>query len=247
MEAAQLGLEFGELHHCALVPYKTEVKLMVQYQGFLALLWRSKSIKSVAARVVFEGDDFEVKYGMTTEIIHVPRFKSTTPICYWAGVMPTNGEFMCDVMSLDEVKDHAKQYAKGLEKADSPWNTAFDEMAKKTVLRRLMKMLAFSPESEIAKAIKVDEELFEADKKVSRMETFLDVTAIQDEQTPEELELAKKKLEHFCGEAERLKIDVSNLVSMLKKEDYDDAKKVNALADTIAGHLESAANARSKS
>jgi len=240
------------------VPYGKEVKLMVQYQGFLALLWRSKSIKSVAARVVFKGDEFEIQTGMTTFIKHVPKFVReqekdadgkllfekgkpvylpAEPILYWAGVVPANGEFMCEIMSLEDVKDHARQYAKGLDKADSPWITAFDEMAKKTVLRRLMKLLAFSPESEMANAIKIDEELYEQQTKAERVERVLELSA-QPSEMPEELEIAKNRLQACLDEAEAMNVDVSKFTAMLKKEDYASAKKVSALADTIGDHLD---------
>lgn len=153
MQAAQLGLEFGEVKHCALVPYKNECKLMIMYQGYLALLWRSKSVTNVQAKVVYEGDEFEVSFGSRTRLHHVPKFKSTKATHFYAGATPVGGEFMFEVMSYEQVAEHRDKYARGLDKRDSPWNTSFDAMALKTVIRKMIKLLPLAGDSPIHQAI----------------------------------------------------------------------------------------------
>jgi recombination protein RecT len=153
MQAAQLGLEFGELKQCALIPYKNECKLMIQYQGYLALLWRSKAVTNVQAKVVYEGDDFFVSFGSENRLHHVPHFKSTVPTHFYAGATPVGGSFMFEVMSLAQVEDHKNRYARGIDKRDSPWNTSFESMALKTVIRKMIKLLPLSADNPIHAAV----------------------------------------------------------------------------------------------
>ncbi len=54
-------------------------------------------------------------------------------------------------MSIHEVEAIRKRASKG--KRSSPWDTDFAEMAKKTVLRRLCKVLALSPQTQRAVAL----------------------------------------------------------------------------------------------
>ena len=42
-------------------------------------------------------------------------------------------------MSVDEIKQHARRYSKSIGSNSSPWETNFDAMAKKTVLKQALK------------------------------------------------------------------------------------------------------------
>ena len=59
------------------------------------------------------------------------------------------------VMSLEDVQEHKRKYSKAAGKGFSPWQTNFDEMAKKTVLKRLLK---YAPlKTEFVRAVSADE------------------------------------------------------------------------------------------
>ena len=229
-----MGLEFGELKHCALVPYGKEVKLMVQYQGWMALLWRYKAVTSIQARVVYEGDLFDVIYGSEVRIIHKPAFASSVPTHYYAMAKPTNGDMMLEVMTLGHVEAHMKQYAKGLDKKDSPWNTSFDAMALKTVLRKLMKLLPMAPDSPIIAAMKRDEELWEADVQQARLDKFRAISQTIDIPSEDEKRAARLRYNNAVAQAMRLKVDIKDLPT--PKEPID-AKQVNAITDLIDARL----------
>ena len=64
-----------------------------------------------------------------------------------------DGGFCFAVMSKDDVLKHARKYSKAF--SYGPWQTNFDEMAKKTVLKRALK---YAPkQSEFARAVVQDE------------------------------------------------------------------------------------------
>ena len=50
-----------------------------------------------------------------------------------------DGGFGFEVMSVDDVRAHANKYSQSYSGDYSPWKTAFEEMAKKTVLKKALK------------------------------------------------------------------------------------------------------------
>jgi len=53
----------------------TQAVLEPSYQGLIKLLTDTGSIVAMYANIVYEGDEFDISYGTTTEIIHKPKFK----------------------------------------------------------------------------------------------------------------------------------------------------------------------------
>ncbi|MFK0570335.1 recombinase RecT [Endozoicomonas sp.] len=153
IQSAQLGLEPGSaLGHCYLIPFFNrklgclECQFMLGYRGMLALARRSGSIVSIDARVVYSADDFDLRYGTETRVIHKPRLTGDRGgvLGVYAVAHLQGGGSQVDYMTVEEVlkvRDSSK--AKG----DGPWQTHFEEMAKKTVVRRLFKYLDVSIEA----------------------------------------------------------------------------------------------------
>lgn len=50
-----------------------------------------------------------------------------------------SGGYGFEVMSVDDIRKHASKYSKAYGSQYSPWKTSFEEMAKKTVLKRVLK------------------------------------------------------------------------------------------------------------
>jgi len=145
---SQLGLEpDGRLAH--LIPFRnsrrnvTECTLIVDYKGLVALAIRSGRVSVIHADKICEADDFVFDRGEVVR--HRVDFKKPrgAAYAYYALVRFKDGTEQADVMPLEDVQ---RIRARSRAANDGPWVTDFDEMAKKTVFRRLTKWLELSPE-----------------------------------------------------------------------------------------------------
>ena len=145
MSAAQLGLEPNTpLGQAYLIPYKNkgvdEVQFQIGYKGLIDLAYRSGEVELVQAQIVYENDKFECQYGLEPKLVHIPADKERgNAIKVYAMFKTKSGGYGFEVMSIDDVKKHAKKYSQSFSSSYSPWTTNFEEMAKKTVLKRVLK------------------------------------------------------------------------------------------------------------
>lgn len=165
LEAAQLGLEpDGVLGFAYLVPFGREVQLLPGYKGLIDLCRRSGTISTIDAHCVYEGDRFDFGLGDEPYIKHHPdlnadrRDESITYV-YAIAKLRDGGIQRC-VMSRKQIDEHCKKYSRGAGRKESPWQTAFPWMAKKTALRQLVKLLPVSVE---AQRVIAREEQFETE------------------------------------------------------------------------------------
>lgn len=159
LQCAQLGLEPGILGQAYLVPFwngkrrRMEVQIIPGYKGLLELARRSGQIASIMAHAVYERDEFDYAYGLEPRLVHRPSRATDRgrPIFYYAIAKLKDGSYQFEVMSQAEVEEHRRRYSKA---ADSgPWVTNPEEMALKTALRRLCKLLPASIELQAATAL----------------------------------------------------------------------------------------------
>lgn len=145
MNSAQLGLEPNTpLGQAYLIPFKNKKKEIVEcqfqigYKGLLDLAYRSGEFASIYAQTVYEKDEFEYEYGLEMKLKHKPSMKDRgEPICYYAVFKLKNGGSSFVVMSKDDMVRYGMKYSKTYNAG--PWQTDFDSMAKKTVLKQLLK------------------------------------------------------------------------------------------------------------
>lgn len=145
MSAAQLGLEPNTpLGQAYLIPYKNkgvdEVQFQIGYKGLIDLAYRSGEVSLVQAHIVYENDVFECEFGLEPKLVHKPADKDRgNPIKVYAMFKTKNEGYGFEVMSMDDVRRHAEKYSKAYNYGSSPWQTNFEEMAKKTVLKKVLK------------------------------------------------------------------------------------------------------------
>lgn len=145
MTSAQLGLEVNTpLGQSYILPYRNKGQLEAQFQlgykGLIDLAYRSGEVEVIQAHVVYENDHFECEYGLDPKLTHKPADKDRgEPIKVYAVFKTKSGGFGFEVMSMDDVRKHAEKYSKAYGSSFSPWKTNFEEMAKKTVLKRVLK------------------------------------------------------------------------------------------------------------
>lgn len=166
MNAAQLGLEPNTpLGQAYLIPYEnrkkgiTECQFQIGYKGLLDLAYRSGEVSMVDAQVVYENDKFDYELGLNPILKHKPSMANRgNPISYYAIVKLKNGGYSFQVMSYNDVKKHAEKYSKSYN--SGPWQTNFDEMAKKTVLKKALK---YAPlKTDFVRAVSEDETIKES-------------------------------------------------------------------------------------
>ena len=143
MTAAQLGLEPNTpLGQAYLIPYRNhgvlECQFQLGYKGLIDLAYRSGEVSTIQAHVVYENDEFEYELGLEPKLRHVPaKSDRGDPVFFYAVFRTKDGGYGFDVMSVDDVRAHARKYSKAF--SNGPWQTNFEEMAKKTVLKRVLK------------------------------------------------------------------------------------------------------------
>ena len=118
------------------VPYKNVPTFIVGYKGMIQLAQRSGQYRFLNADAVYEGET--VKVNRLTGQFEIMGVKtSDKAIGYFAYFQLINGFEKYFYMTVDEVNAYARKYSKAYD--SGPWKTEFDAMAKKTVLRRILK------------------------------------------------------------------------------------------------------------
>lgn len=145
MQAAQLGLEPNTpLGQAYLIPSKNkgvdETRFEIGYKGLIDLAHRSGQFQVIYAQAVHAGDRFDYEFGLEPKLEHKPSDAERGEVThYYAVYRLVNGGFGFEVMSKADVAAHAKKFSKSFTSYSSPWQTDFDEMAKKTVLKKVLK------------------------------------------------------------------------------------------------------------
>lgn len=177
-QAAQDGL-VPNGKEAALVIYRTnnakkgqspqwveKVQYMPMIRGLFKLARNSKEMATLYAHVVYEKDEFFFSYGFETELRHVPYLGEDRglPIAVYACATTKDGERDVEVMSVSDINKIRDASSNTFKKFGSgPWKDWWDEMARKTVMRRLLKRLPMS--EEVERAIERDDAFYEMDQR----------------------------------------------------------------------------------
>ena len=138
-------------------------QIRIGTRGLIKLARQSGEIASIFAREVHENDVFDVDLYNNANRHEADVFGDRGPIVgFYAKATFRDGTEEFEPMSLRQIEEVRDRYSDGWKafkagKARStPWADSFTEMAKKTVLRRLLKRLPQS--TELARALEADQD-----------------------------------------------------------------------------------------
>ena len=161
MNAAQLGLEPNTpLGQAYLIPFQNkgvlECQFQLGYKGLINLAYRNDQLQTIQAQCVYANDQFEYELGLEPKLNHKPCIGERGElVAVYALFKLQNGGYGFEVMSKNDIDEHAKKYSKAVNSSYSPWKTAYSEMAMKTVVK---KVLRFAPlKTDFLRAIASDE------------------------------------------------------------------------------------------
>ena len=138
MTCAELGIEPNG-RHAHLIPYGQDCTLIIDYKGLVELAMRSGKISRIHADVVCENDKISIKNGIIDHEIN-PLKERGQMVGAYAMCAFIDGTEKHEYMSkaeVDAVRDRSRAGKAG------PWVSDYNEMAKKTVFRRMSKWLLY--------------------------------------------------------------------------------------------------------
>jgi len=159
--ASQLGLEIGgPLQHAHLIPFRNsktggyDAQFIVGFQGLIQLARQSGDLSSLEARAVYANDDFDLNLGTDPFLKHRPKLDGDRGelVCFYGVANFASGGFQIEVMSkqeVDKVRNSSRASKSG------PWVDWYEQMGRKTVIRRLLKYCPMS--TELATAVAAED------------------------------------------------------------------------------------------
>lgn len=134
---------------------KQVAQFQLGYKGFIQLAQRSGQFQTIAAAPIYEGQ-LIMQNPLTGFVFDFTQKKSDVVIGYAAYFRLLNGFEKTHYMDIATLKKHAEKYSKTFKHSNGLWNTDFDGMASKTVLKLLLSR--FAPLSiEMQKAVVADQ------------------------------------------------------------------------------------------
>jgi recombination protein RecT len=150
-----------------------QVQVIIGYRGYIELARRSGMLTAIHADVVYEGDEFSFEYGSKMHLRHVPKGSREEPLWAYAHATLSDGQAF-EVLPYDlvlKIRDGSQGYQAALNAKieagndptkkfmlktweSNPWVAYEHEMAAKSLVRRLSKMLPMS--IEFAQAVELD-------------------------------------------------------------------------------------------
>lgn len=170
MALGELGLELGSALGLAyLVPYGSTATPIIGYRGYIELARRSGTLTQIEARTVRAKDKLELRFGLDPRLEHTPSLEQDPgqiELVYGVARFKDGGVHfeMMTRTDIERIRGRSRAGNSG------PWQTDWEEMAKKTVIRRMAKWLPLSPE--LARASELESESETVEGVVSRRESI---------------------------------------------------------------------------
>ena len=180
MVAATMQLQvIPTLGQCYLIPYGNKAQVQVGYLGLLQLCMRSGQFKRILTVPVHKGelvggDEFNEDWQFDTS-----KKESDDVIGFYAKFELVNGFVKAAYWTVDKVKAHATKFSQAFRAGKgSPWQTDFEAMGCKTVLKSILK---YAPKSvEMQTALTFDQSVAKPNVGIDKYED-LDIDIIEPE------------------------------------------------------------------
>ena len=145
---ASTGLSLNPaLNHAYLIPRGEKIILDISYQGLIKVLTDAGSVRNIDCEHVYSNDEFVYQKGSDPKIHHIPNVRDRGEyLGTYAVAFFIKGGSQFLYMSDEEIKE-VEKISEAKDSEFSPWKTFRGEMRKKTVIRRLYKIL---PKSQIS-------------------------------------------------------------------------------------------------
>lgn len=156
VRAAQMGL-LPDGREGAVVMFGSNAQFMPMIGGVLKLVRNSGELASLDALAVYKNDKFTYRPGMDPVPLHEPDWFGDRGevIGVYAVAKMKDGAAYVEIMNKQQVE---KVRAVSRSGQNGPWKAWWEEMARKTVLRRLAKRLPMS--TDLDEVLREDDEPF---------------------------------------------------------------------------------------
>lgn len=149
LNVAAIGISLNPAsQHAYLVPRDNQICLDISYRGFVRLATESGSIKWAKVELVYENDKFTWKGPAEPPEHDANPFQDRGDIIggYCIAKLPDE-DILTEVMPIDEI-NKIRGTSKAFKKGGGPWVDWYEEMAKKTIIKRAYKSWPQTPNRE---------------------------------------------------------------------------------------------------
>jgi len=187
LDLSAMGLEpDGRRAH--LIPYGKQCTVIIDYKGIVELMRRSGDVVTIHADIICENDEFDHNMGEISRHTYSLIDPRGEMIAVYCQVTFKDGSKQSAIMTKAEVQGIQNRSRSG---SSGPWKTDFNEMAKKTVVRRVSKMITLSPEiaqhieaadrSEFGEMRQVQQHTPKLEKTASNLQSLIEETETVEE------------------------------------------------------------------
>lgn len=194
---------------------QNECLLMPSYIGLTKLAQEAGKLQKIEARIVYDGDEFDVEYQPNERIIHKPKFASKNMQCVYAIATLQNGQKMFEVMTQGEIfeiralSDSWKAF-ESKKTTSAIWADHEGEMCRKTVIKRLVKYLPkYAEHTQLNEAIKLDNvDYMASDGQLLRIETLISTSTFDENK--------RQQIEYLLGSGSLTQEQAGNVITDLE-------------------------------
>ena len=207
--AASLNLQITPtLGFAAIVPYGKQAQFQIMAKGLIQLALRTGQFATINVTEIYEGEMQNVNR-LTGEFDFTGERTSDKVVGYAAYFELLNGFKKALYMTTEQIKNHGNKFSKTYDYKGSAWQSNFEAMARKTVLKLLLSR--YAPLSvEMQSALTTDQAAVEVDDDLELTDfDYVDNTSVStDNEMPDKIEVDNEVKAKRKTQGEQTEIDV---------------------------------------